>query len=273
MNIDKKFMILSVLISSIVLSSIGFISFEKSFAQSDNDDPDSRNNNVIGQEGDGNEASQSDETTQSTNQNSMCVSGESTSLSCNNLSGQGIGASVPGERGPSGPQGERGPPGEAGPAGPAGPPGLTGATGETGETGPEGPQGPKGDTGAAGSMGNPGPQGPQGAVGPIGPQGPQGETGATGETGPQSVAGKIYKVDGNLVQVVSPDSIPSDAKCNTGDSLISGFHIVTNANNPGSIKQIREQILSSGDTFRVDAQGNSGDTMRFQAFAFCFDNP
>jgi hypothetical protein len=61
--------------------------------------------NTLGQDGDGNEASQSEESSQSTNQNSMCVSGESTSLSCNNLSSDSIGASVPGEQGATGPEG------------------------------------------------------------------------------------------------------------------------------------------------------------------------
>ena len=43
---------------------------------------------------------------QSTNQNSMCVSGESTSLSCNNLSAENIGS------------GQQGKPGLENPAGP-----------------------------------------------------------------------------------------------------------------------------------------------------------
>lgn len=61
-------------------------SFESTFAQSDDD----VNKNVIGQEGNGNESSQSDEKNQNSNQNSMCVSGESVSLSCNNLSAKNI---------------------------------------------------------------------------------------------------------------------------------------------------------------------------------------
>lgn len=79
-------MILSVLMSSIVLS---IISGETTFAQSD-DDSDG-NNNVIGQDGDGDEASQSDEKSQNSDPNSMCVSGESVSLSCNNLASKNIG--------------------------------------------------------------------------------------------------------------------------------------------------------------------------------------
>ncbi|WP_196777437.1 collagen-like protein [Candidatus Nitrosocosmicus hydrocola] len=153
--------------------------FDNALAQSDDDNSD---NNVIGQSGNGdNEASQSETSSQETRQNSMCVSGESTSLSCNNLSSESIGASVPGEEGPQGPEG---PPGPQGERGPAGPPGLTG------ETGPAGPQGEKGDTGAAGPMGSPGTAGPPGAVGPQGPEGPQGETGATGATGAQGDQGE-----------------------------------------------------------------------------------
>jgi len=96
---------LSILLSSIVLSSIGLVSFEQSFAQREEDDDDvhNSNNNVIGQDDDGNEASQSDETSQSSNQNSICVSGESVSLSCNNLSSELSGVGIPGEQGPAGP--------------------------------------------------------------------------------------------------------------------------------------------------------------------------
>jgi hypothetical protein len=56
-----------------------------------------------------------------------------------------------------------------------------------------------------------GAQGPQGFIGPIGSQGPKGETGATGAAGLQSVGGKIYTVNGNLVVVISPNTAPSDA--------------------------------------------------------------
>jgi hypothetical protein len=137
--------------------------------------------NTLGQEGDGNKASQSQSSSQSTNQNSMCVSGETTALSCNNLSSESIGASVSGQQGPVGPEG---------PPGPQGIPGADGATDPTGETGPEGPQGEKGDTGAGGPMGLTGAVGPIGAVGPQGPEGPQGETGANGTSGPQGEQGK-----------------------------------------------------------------------------------
>jgi hypothetical protein len=133
---------LSVLISTIFISSMGLISVEQSFAQRE-DDEDGNNNNVIGQDGEGNEASQSDETSQSTNQDSMCVSGDSTTSSCNNLSSEFAGVGIPG------PQGEQGPPGEQGPRGSTGPQGEEGARGPQGVPGGQGPQGPQGPTGPA----------------------------------------------------------------------------------------------------------------------------
>ena len=78
---------------------LGFLEVDSVFGQ---------NGNSLGQEGDGNGASQSESSTQSTNQNSMCVSGESTSLSCNNLASESIGTSIPGDQGPEGPQGPKG---------------------------------------------------------------------------------------------------------------------------------------------------------------------
>jgi hypothetical protein len=56
----------------------------------------------------------------------MCVSGESISLSCNNLSGQSIGVGHQGEQGPSGPKGPPGPQGPLGAIGPIGPQGTAG---------------------------------------------------------------------------------------------------------------------------------------------------
>lgn len=72
------------------------------FAQSDDDG----DNYVIGQSSEGNKPSQSESSSQDTNQNTTCVSGESTSLCCNNLSGQSVGSGSQGERGPTGAQGE-----------------------------------------------------------------------------------------------------------------------------------------------------------------------
>src|SRR5688500_18007242 len=104
MHVTTKLLIL--LISIFTIISINGNSFEFIFAQ---------HGNTLGQKGDGNNAFQSKENTQNTDQNSMCVSGESTSLSCNNLSSERIGTGQQGELGPPGPQGETGPKGERGP--------------------------------------------------------------------------------------------------------------------------------------------------------------
>lgn len=260
--------ILPVLLLGVAYIPMNFSNVDSVYAQG----------NSLGQGRDGNEGSQSDSRSQTSNQNSMCVSGESTSLSCNNLSSERIGASVPGEQG------------SEGPAGPQGEPGPRGPPGATGERGPEGLQGEKGDTGATGPIGPAGAQGPQGAVGPIGPQGPKGDTGSIGATGatgpqgpqgvsgaqvpagPQSVAGKIYTVPGNQVNAIEPDFTKSVAKCNTGDSVISGFFNVGSNNNPGTFKRITETIPAA-DQYTVEFSDNNGDSVSFRGFALCFDNP
>jgi hypothetical protein len=106
--------IISIIGIIVALIPLNMVEFNSVFAQS---------NNAIGQDGDGNEASQSENNSQETTQNSMCVSGESTSSSCNNISSESIGAFIPGEQGP---QGEPGPQGQPG------------ATGERGSIGPQG---------------------------------------------------------------------------------------------------------------------------------------
>jgi hypothetical protein len=274
MNNGNKFMILFVLISSIGISSMSYAFDEKAFAQSDGD---SNNNNVIGQEGEGNKASQSESSSQETNQNSMCVSGESTSLSCNNLSSESIGATVPGEQGPAGPQGEQGPqglPGKDGARGPAGPQGEPGKDGATGPMGPEGAQGPQG---AIGPMGPQGPKGDTGATGAVGSQGPKGDTGATGATGvqgsagPQSIAGKIYSVDGTAAQGGIVQT--SRASCSEGDSIVSGSYRINTPSAEGAIEGIHSVRLSES-TWSVDASINPPDgIIRVQAVALCVDNP
>ncbi len=166
----------------------------------------------MGQEGEGNEASQSENNSQETNQNSMCVAGESTSLSCNNLSSESIGSG----------------PGEHGPAGPVGPPGPQGDTGERGPAGPIGPQGTQGD---------------------IGPQGPSGETGATGSqgpAGPQSVAGKLYFVEGPTV--TGSQLAISRADCSPGDNVISGRSIVS-LSSAGAQLDYFDNGVEDGDTW------------------------
>ncbi|HYF99583.1 MAG TPA: hypothetical protein VD815_05790, partial [Candidatus Saccharimonadales bacterium] len=220
--------------------------FDIAFAQS---------GNSLGQDGDDNNVSQSEENSQSTDQDSMCVSGDSTSLSCNNLSSETIGASIPGEQGPEGPAGPQGEPG------PMGPPGATG---------PEGPQGEKGDTGATGPMGPEGPQGPQGPAGDIGSQGPPGETGSTGPPGPQSLDGKIYRVIGPFVSAANGDLAVSRANCNSGDSFVSGS-ILTRGLVSYMDSWKESNVIS--EMFYLAAIGYQGESVGVQPIVYCFDNP
>jgi hypothetical protein len=76
-NDGYKFAIMSILGITMAMSSIDFSNYYFVSAQ---------NGNTLGQEGNGNQAFQSDENIQETEQSSMCVSGVSTSLGCNNLS-------------------------------------------------------------------------------------------------------------------------------------------------------------------------------------------
>jgi hypothetical protein len=138
--------------------------------------------------------------------------------------------------------------------------GLQGEKGDAGAVGPRGPEGPKGDTGSTGETGSTGTQGPQGTIGPQGP------------AGPQSVVGKIYTVPGNQVNAIEPDNTKSIAKCNTGESVISGFFNVGSNNNPGTFKRITE-TMPAADQYTVEFSGNDGDSVGFRGFAVCFDNP
>jgi hypothetical protein len=72
--------ILPALLMGLAYVPLNLSDVDSVFAQSDN---------TLSQEGEGdNQASQTDSSSQETNQNSMCVSGEITSLSCNNLSSE-----------------------------------------------------------------------------------------------------------------------------------------------------------------------------------------
>lgn len=108
---DKKIVLhcimLSTFITMIIPPLASMNSFGAIFAQEDNN-----NNNAIGQDGDGNEASQIEDNSQETEQNIMCVSGDSISLSCDNLSyenigGVTIGEGQDGDQGPSSEQGQQ----------------------------------------------------------------------------------------------------------------------------------------------------------------------
>jgi hypothetical protein len=113
-NVDfgYKVAILSILGITIAIYPMDFSEFDFVFAQG---------GNAVGQDGDGyDESSQRESNVQNTDENSMCVSGESTALSCNNLSSEIMGASLQGEQGPQGARGPTGPQGEPGPQGASG---------------------------------------------------------------------------------------------------------------------------------------------------------
>ncbi|WP_222424811.1 hypothetical protein [Candidatus Nitrosocosmicus arcticus] len=90
--------ILLVMLIIVAFVPMDFSKIDSAFGQS---------GNTLGQEGVGNEASQSNSSSQYTNQKSMCVSGDSTSLSCNNLSSENTdGQSRDDEQGPLSIQGK-----------------------------------------------------------------------------------------------------------------------------------------------------------------------
>ncbi|HET6589684.1 MAG TPA: hypothetical protein VFG45_05925 [Candidatus Nitrosocosmicus sp.] len=278
MNKGFKLALLSILGIVIALVPMDFSNVDTVFAQS--------GDNTLGQKGDGNEASQIENNSQDTNQNSMCVSGESTSLSCNNLSSESIGASVPGEQGPAGPpgpQGEPGPQGPPGATGETGPQGLQGEKGDTGATGPMGPageqgpagpigpigpQGLKGDMGSAGPQGETGEQGPQGPIGPVGPEGPQGETGEQGPQGPQSITNLYTK----FTELSPPgDDVSAAANCLPGDVVINGgFSLIIQS---GNIKELHSLLSGSTSGWSVVARGDQGASFQVASQVVCFDNP
>lgn len=236
-------MMLSILLSSIFMINTGVISFEESFAQREEDDEDivnNSNNNVISQEGDGNEASQSDETSQSTNQNSMCVSGESTSLSCNNLSSELTGVGIPG------PQGDQGPQGETGAQGPQGEQGIQGATG------PQGPEGPQGQ------------QGVPGGTGPQGPPGPQGPAGS-------SITPSVYTAPGP-VSAFSNGLATSTASCQTGDIVLGGgFDYNMDSDDTEDIDLLTSSPSGDGAWGSALVLSDTDAEGDLQAFARCLD--
>ena len=242
---EIKVMILFALISSIALTCM---SIEKSFAQSDNN---SNNNNALGQEGEGNKAAQSESSSQDTNQNSMCVSGGSTSLSCNNLSSESIGASIPGEQGPAGPQGE---------TGPQGPPGATGATGPQGIPGPIGPNGTQG------------PQGEQGIQGPIGPNGTQGPPGPIGVFRVNNT--NLYLEIGNEVNITDSTSI---LVCDAGDVVFeAGYNIIeyTPGTTFDTFASFPQEAGGGEDrTYRTSLINFPNGALTYQSEGFCLDNP
>jgi len=243
------------------------------FAQSNGD-----NDNVIGQDGDGNDASQSDESSQESSQGTQCVSGDDNLASCNNLSSNSIGLGKQGERGPPGPAGPEGPQGETGLPGPKGDKGDTGDTGPMGPEGPPGPQGLQGEPGPQGPPGETGMQGPEGDTGPQGPIGMTGPEGPPGPAGPEGPPGPAFEPRMYIVQSeieTNPDGsnfVIIEVSCEPGDMLTGGssradgfspaFRLV--ADNVIPIDEDTIQVTVVGDT-------TNPQTVRAQAFAYCMD--
>ncbi len=156
--------------------------------------------NVVGQGGENtdNESIQKQKSSQDTDQNNQCVSGDSTVFSCNSSSSENMGNAGPGQQGPPG---------------------------------PPGPPGPKGDTGAQGPEG---PVGPQGIQGPIGPQGIQGPPGITTLVGSTYVVVGPAKTSGPGADA----SETSQADCNPGDTVLSGGYSIDPTSGGGGFRGV-----------------------------------
>ena len=92
MKIQREFIVLYILITSVFVISMELSPAAETFAQNED-------NNVMGQEGDGNDASQSEVDSQETGQSSQCVSGDSNFFSCNNGSSNSVGTNEQGTQG------------------------------------------------------------------------------------------------------------------------------------------------------------------------------
>jgi hypothetical protein len=163
----------------------------------------------------------------------MCVSGESTSLSCNNLSSENIGSGQHGDQGPPGPTGPQGE------FGPQGPPGVTGATGA---------QGPQGDTGDIG---------------------PQGESGPAGQV---SMDGKVYRVDGN-VDTSGPIYSSSASCSPGDTILSGGFQVATLEGSFESFSNLRSSQVPPDTWQILFEPVQGSFIGAIAASALCFDNP
>lgn len=92
MKVQEGFILSCILTTTLFVISMELSPFEQTFAQKDD-------NNVIGQNGDDNDASQRIVDSQETGQNSQCVSGDSNFFSCNNGSSNSIGTNEQGTLG------------------------------------------------------------------------------------------------------------------------------------------------------------------------------
>lgn len=225
----------------------------------------SQNGNTIGQDGDGNEAYQSEDSSQDTNQNTMCVSGESTSLSCNNLSSESNSGNVgQGEQGPQGPEGPPGPKGDTGPQGPAG---------ETGATGATGPQGPQGEPGINGTNGLPGPQvepGPQGPIGMTGPRGPIGPMGPQGPAGPDKTFETVTNFNSRTIDISQPSGVYGiSATCPINTEVTGGGYLLIPTNYDSNFDVVRMYPDKSDERYTLEVYKSSNDGGTVGVYTIC----
>ncbi len=148
---------------------------------------------------------------------------------------------------------------------PPGPPGASGAIGAKGSPGATGPAGPQGISG---------PQGIQGIQGERGFNGTNGVNGTQGPPGPNQIFNSSLYVASGEPAVSGPTQTniaTSFAKCDVGDTVISGPFIAIPAGSENSTVNGLQSLPSLGnDGWSLAA---SGRFLNVQAFAYCFDNP
>ena len=126
---------------------------------------------------------------------------------------------------------------------------------------------------STGTQGPPGPQGPPGATGATGATGPQGPPGATGPQSPNQInSTSIYTVQGNLSSTIATGSVSAPARCDPGDTVLSGSYSAVGSNRTTSIQ---DNALPTQDGWITSALGPTTaiDAVNIITFAQCFDNP
>jgi hypothetical protein len=103
----------------------------------------------------------------------------------------------------------------------------------------------------------------QGIQGPIGPNGRQGLQGPN-----QINSTSIYSMVGNFSSTAPDGSALSIAKCNLGDTVLSGSYILSNAADATSVGDF---ALATQDGWATLATGTVFAAV--QTIAQCFDNP
>ena len=150
-------------------------------------------------------------------------------------------------------------------------------TGTQGPPGPQGPQGERGLTGATGTTGTqglPGEDGMDGVQGPRGFNGTNGINGTQGPPGPNQISNSSLYVASGEPAVSGPTQTniaTSFAKCDVGDTVISGPFIAIPAGSENSTVNGLQSLPSLGNDGWSLA--GSGRFLNVQAFAYCFDNP